>query len=190
MEPPDSAAVEAMWEVYYPRLKKLVARQVAAIRRPMVSDSEIALSAFHSFVKRAREGQFDGLANEEELWVLLKQFAKFKANDHRKRAMAEKRRADRLAVGQADAAALDDNNVPRGVDAQGKNASPSLDIEVSDLFAGLMQKLPDDLHRDAVLLKLQGATTATIAECCQISLRSAQRLVKKIEAEWRAALAE
>ena len=88
MEPPDSAAVEAMWEAYYPTLKKIVARRVAAIRSPLVNESEIALSAFHSSVRRAREGKFDAVADEEELWILLKQFAKFKANDHLKRFMA------------------------------------------------------------------------------------------------------
>jgi hypothetical protein len=190
MEPPDSAAVEAMWEAYYPKLKKIVARKVSAIRSPLISESEIAGSAFRDFVQRAQEGKFDAVANEEELWRLLKQFAKFKANDHLKRFMAIKRSMDRKAIRQGDAEGRHGDNGPIGVDAHGVMNSPSHDIEVSDLFEDLMAKLPDDLHRDAVLLKLQGGTTATISECCGISLRRAQKLVKKIEERWTAALAE
>ncbi|MEZ6150083.1 MAG: hypothetical protein R3C09_08160, partial [Pirellulaceae bacterium] len=93
-------------------------------------------------------------------------------------------------LGQGDAAGRHGDNGPIGVDAHGVMNSPSHDIEVSDLFEDLMAKLPDDLHCDAVLLKLQGGTTATISECCGISLRRAQKLVKKIEERWTAALAE
>lgn len=188
MAAPDPEVIEAMWNAYYPRLKALIARKVAGIRRPLISDSEVALSAFNSLIQRMREGKFSAIADEESLWRLLKQFAKYKANDHIKYAMAEKRRIDREAIGQADAAAGNDDNLPRGVDAASCMNSPSLDIEVAELLEQLMHRLPDELHRDVLLLKLQGATTANIAECCQITLKRAQRLLRSIEVAWSDAL--
>lgn len=153
----------------------------------MASDSEIALSAFHSFVQRARAGQFPDLADQDAMWRLLKTIAIRKANDTRKQLRAKKRGGDQTILGQTDLVSGDDRYA--GIDTAIANVEPpSLDAEVSDLFNSLMAKLPDDRHRDAVLLKLQGAPVVTIANCLETSTRTVQRLLKQIEQRWQAEL--
>jgi hypothetical protein len=180
----DEDAIEALWETYYPRLKALVARKVAGLR-PLISESEVALSAFHKFVQKGREGEFDLQADGNRLWGLLRQFTIFKANDHLKNAFAEKNRMNREAIGQHNANPTDSDGVPRGVDAAMVNNSPSTDIEIADMFENMMGSLSSDMQRDVVLLKLQGASTAAIAEMCQISLRQTQKMLKQIEDRWQ-----
>jgi len=183
----DQAFVEELWAQYYAKLKSAVAGRVNGIRRPVASESEIALSAFHSFVQRAQAGQFPDLADHDALWRLLKTIAIRKANDTRKRLRALKRGGNQAIYGQSDLA-QDDQRLT-GVDAAAASIdSPSLDAEVSDLFNSLMAKLPDDRHRDVILLKLQGAPVATIAECLETSTRTVHRLLKQIEEEWQGEL--
>ncbi|HBJ34406.1 MAG TPA: hypothetical protein DDZ51_06505, partial [Planctomycetaceae bacterium] len=156
----DQTFVEELWKQYYTKLKMAVAGRVNGIRRPVANESEIALSAFHSFVQRAQAGQFPDLADHDALWRLLKTIAIRKANDTRKKLRALKRGGNQVIYGQSDLA-QDDQRLT-GVDAAAATVdSPSLDAEVSDLFNSLMAKLPDDRHRDAILLKLQGAPVAT-----------------------------
>lgn len=183
----DQAFIEELWNQYYSRLKIAVAGRVSAIRRPVANESEIALSAFHSFVQQARAGQFPDLVDQDSMWKLLKTIAIRKANDLRKQLRAKKRGGDLNILGQADLSTDDDR------DAGIKNAishvdPPSLDVEVADLFSSLMAKLPDDRHRDAVLLKLQGAPVVVIADCLETSTRTVQRLLKQIERNWQAEL--
>lgn len=180
----DEAFVEELWNQYYVKLKVAVASRVSAIRRPVANESEIALSAFHSFVQRARAGQFPDLVDEDAMWRLLKTIAIRKANDMRKHLSAQKRGGDRVIYGQSDLSTDDDR--PAGIETAISDVDPpSLDVEVSDLFNSLMANLPDDRHRDAVLLKLQGAPVVTIAECLETTTRTVQRLLRDIEIRWR-----
>jgi DNA-directed RNA polymerase specialized sigma24 family protein len=183
----DEDFIEELWNQYYGRLKKAVASRVHSIRRPVADDSEVALSAFQSFVQRARAGQFPDLIDEDTMWRLLRTIAIRKANDLRKQLRAKKRGGDRTILGQADLESDGERNF--GLDRIVTNLDPpSLDVEVSDLFNSLMAKLPDDRHRDAVLLKLQGAPVVVIAECLETSTRTVQRLLRQIEQQWQAEL--
>ncbi len=185
----DQAFVEELWKQYYAKLKMAVAGRVNGIRRPVANESEIALSAFHSFVQRAQAGQFPDLADHDALWRLLKTIAIRKANDTRKRLRAVKRGGNQAIYGQSDLA-QDDQRLT-GVDAAAATVdSPSLDAEVSDLFNSLLSKLPDDRHRDVILLKLQGAPVATIAEHLETSTRTVHRLLKQIEEDWQGELSK
>jgi len=183
----DADYVQQLWEQFYPRLRTSISDRVRAIRRPVASDSEIALSAFHSFVQRAREGQFPKLADQDQVWLLLRTIAIRKANDHRKSLRAKKRGGEHRVYGQADMAGESDPG--SGVDAAvGSQPAPSLDVEVAELFNSMRDNLPDDRHRDVLLLKLQGASITEIAKCLATSTRTVQRLLRKIEEDWRAEL--
>lgn len=180
----DEAFVEQLWNQYYAKLKIAVAGRVNAIRRPVANESEIALSAFHSFVQRARAGQFPDLDDHDAMWRLLKTIAIRKANDMCKHLKAKKRGGGHAIFGQADLTT--DNHRAVGIETAISDVDPPwLDAEISDLFNALMANLPDDRHRDVVLLKLQGAPVVTIAECLGTSSRSVQRLLKQIEIRWQ-----
>ena len=159
--------------------------RVRGIRRPVASESEVALSAMNSFINRARDGQFENLADEQELWRLLKTIAIRKTNDLRKNLRAQKRGGNQAVYNQADLS--DDSTAPlAGVDAATDNSGcPTLETELSELFNLLLEKLPDERHRDVILLKLQGASVAMIAEHLGTTTRTVQRMIKKIEEDWQ-----
>ncbi len=179
-----------LWDAFYQRLRLTVRDRVRSIRRPVASESEVALSAMNSFLNRARDGQFQNLADEDELWRLLKTIAIRKTNDLRKNLRALKRGGERAVYNQADLS--DDSSTPSaGIDAvAGVDESPTLDTEISDLFNTLLAKLPDDRHRDLILLKLQGASIAMIAEHLATTTRTVQRMIKKIEDDWQTGFLE
>lgn len=185
----DPKYVEQLWDAFYPRIKLAIAGRVKSMRRPVANESEIALSAFNSFVQGIQQGRFPDLSGDDEKWRLLKTIAIRKVNDARKNFRAQKRGGDQLIVGQADGCS--ESNPVAGVDsAPAQQSSPSLDTEAADLLNALLARLPDDRHRDALLLKLQGASVATIAECLDTTTRTIQRMLKKIERDWRAELFE
>lgn len=179
---------QALWDAFYSRLCSAVRPRVRDIRRPVASESEVALSAFNSFLQRAKDGQFPDLANQDELWRLLKTIAIRKANNLRKNLRAQKRGGDHVVFNQADLAG-DSETRQAGIEAaRGNGETPSFELEISDLFNSLLEKLPDDRHRDVILLKLQGAPVSLIAEHLSTTTRTVQRLLKKIEEDWQNAL--
>lgn len=180
--------VEELWDDFYPRLRALVAGRVRSIKRSVASESEIAISAFNSFVLGAQEGRFPTLTNRDEMWCLVRTIAIRKANDARKRLRAQKRGGAVAIIGQAD---VDASRGAQGVDAiYDTTESPSAALEISEFLNGILEQLPDHRHRDVILLKLQGASVVAIAECIGTTTRTVQRMLKRIEAAWQAALDE
>lgn len=179
-------AAEKLWGAFYQRLRLAVRERVRNIRRPVASESEVALSAMNSFLARARDGQFGDLASELELWKLLKTIAIRKTNDMRKNLRAQKRGGEQAIYNQADLDEDQDSAANAGIHtALSEDLAPDLVVELSDLFSQLLNQLPDDRHRDVILLKLQGASVAMIAEQLQTTTRTVQRMVRKIETDWQ-----
>jgi hypothetical protein len=185
----DPAFIEQLWDAFYPRMKLAVLSRVRSIQRPVADGSGIALSAFHSFIQHARNGKFPNLVDQDEMWRLVKQIAIRKTSDVRKNLLAQKRGGGAIVYGQSDFS--DDSGHLQGINlASDKHGEPSEPVEVADLLNALLQRLPDDRHRDVILLKLQGASVVTIAECLGTTTRTIQRILKKIERSWHSVLFE
>lgn len=185
----DPAFIEQLWDAFYPRMKLAVLSRVRSIQRPVADESGIALSAFHSFIQHARNGKFPNLVDHDEMWRLVKRIAIRKTSDVRKNLLAQKRGGGAIVFGQSDFS--DDSGHLQGINlASDKQGEPSEPVEVADLLNAMLQRLPDDRHRDVILLKLQGASVVTIAECLGTTTRTIQRILKKIEQSWHAVLLE
>lgn len=185
----DPAFVEQLWDAFYPRMKLAVLSRVRSIQRPVADESGIALSAFHSFIQHARNGKFPNLVDQDEMWRLVKRIAIRKTSDVRKNLLAQKRGGGAIVVGQSDFS--DESGQLQGIDlASDPHGDPSESAEVADLLNTMLQRLPDDKHRDVILLKLQGASVVTIAECLGTTTRTIQRILKKIEQSWQSVLLE
>ena len=185
----DPAFIEQLWDAFYPRMKLAVLSRVRSIQRPVADESGIALSAFHSFIQHARNGKFPNLVDQDEMWRLVKRIAIRKTSDVRKNLLAQKRGGGAVVLGQSDFS--DDSDLLQGINlASDKHGEPSEPLEVADLLNAMLQRLPDDRHRDVILLKLQGASVVTIAECLGTTTRTIQRILKKIEQNWHSVLLE
>jgi hypothetical protein len=185
----DPVFIEQLWDAFYPRMKLAVLSRVRSIQRPVADESGIALSAFHSFIQHARNGKFPNLVDQDEMWRLVKRIAIRKTSDVRKNLLAQKRGGGAIVVGQSDFS--DESGQLQGIDlASDPHGDPSESVEVADLLNKMLQRLPDDKHRDVILLKLQGASVVTIAECLGTTTRTIQRILKKIEQSWQSVLLE
>src|SRR5262245_37782756 len=68
----DSTAFDELWRLYFGRLVAVARRRLQNQRRLAGADEEdIALSAFKSFHRRARRGDFPRLEDRDDLWVQL-----------------------------------------------------------------------------------------------------------------------
>ena len=185
----DPAFIEQLWDAFYPRMKLAVLSRVRSIQRPVADESGIALRAFQSFIQHARNGKFPNLVDQDEMWRLVKRIAIRKTSDVRKNLLAQKRGGGAVVLGQSDFS--DDSELLQGINlASDKHGEPSEPVEVADLLNAMLQRLPDDRHRDVILLKLQGASVVTIAECLGTTTRTIQRILKKIEQNWHSVLLE
>jgi DNA-directed RNA polymerase specialized sigma24 family protein len=153
------------------------------MRKAEFNESDVALSALNSFIDRAKKGSFQQVTNDFGLWKLLKTIAVRKVNDGRKRLYAAKRGGlKHVTTGQSDG--LPDGR-GRGIEvAPALTRRPDSDLEMSDLFNALLNELSSDRERDVVLLRLQGASFATIAEALQVSTKTVQRILRGIESKW------
>jgi len=103
--------------------------------------------------------------------------------------LAQKRGGGAIVFGQSDFS--DDSGLSQGIhSASDRHGEPSEPVEVADLLNTMLQRLPDARHQDVILLKLQGASVVTIAECLGTTTRTIQRILKKIEQSWQSVLLE
>ncbi len=178
--------IQELWDKFYPRLRISIAERVRRMQRPVASHSEIALSAFHSLIRRAKQGEFPDLSDESGFWSLLRTIAVRKANDAQKNLWAQKRGGSQPTLGQSDSQTDD------GKDAIGQAAddgrSELTQVELAEVFNSILDKMPNDRYRDVILLKLQGADTQTIADCLGTTQRTVQRLLKNIKQDWEQGL--
>ena len=66
----ESAATE-LWKHFYVRLIGLARQKLRASPKRVVDEEDVVLSAFETFFRRAKEGQFPELADRDDLWQVL-----------------------------------------------------------------------------------------------------------------------
>src|SRR5262245_45042826 len=110
----DPVAARPLWERYFGRLVRLAHGKLQRARHAGDADGEdVALSAFDSFCRAARDGRFPKLDDRDDLWRLLVALTAHKASDEVRRARSRKRgggavRAEAdLGDGAGDDAGLD-----------------------------------------------------------------------------------
>lgn len=173
--------VQMLWDKFYIPLKQSISARVKKIRRPVANDSEIALSAFNSLIQGAREGRFPDLNEESGLWKLLRVIALRKANDAQKRLWAEKRGGMVGPIGQHHA----ELGEPAAINTVPATApGPDANLRAEELIATLLESLPNEKHRNVILLKLSGADNIEIAENLNTTTRSVQRTLQTAREHW------
>ncbi|MEM0924976.1 MAG: ECF-type sigma factor [Planctomycetota bacterium] len=176
-----------LWREFYPKLKRAIAYRVRDVRLPVTDESEIAASAINSFITGVKQGRLPQTQDNNSLWKLLKTIAIRKANDHRKRHKAQKRGGGKNILNQRAGILRDDQQIDPIHASPDHRADPERDEDVSDLFNHLLAQIEDVRVRDVVLLRLQDAPLALIADSLSISTRTVRRMLESIEDQWTAA---
>jgi DNA-directed RNA polymerase specialized sigma24 family protein len=176
----DQAAIQKLWERYFPRLVGLVRKRLMGAPRAADDEEDVALSAFNSFFRRAQEGRFPKLTDRDDLWELLMLIATRKASNLAKH---ERRRpaihASILPGGDGSSQSL--NPFP---DLISREPDPESAACVAEEYKRLLGLLPDDSSRKVAGWKLEGYTNAEIAAKLERAVVTVEWKLRGIREIW------
>ena len=183
-----SAAFNELWNRYFLRLVALARRRLQHERRLAGGDEEdIALSAFKSFHRRVRRGDFPHLDDRDDLWVQLVTLTRQKVIDLERREGALKRDFRRL-LSEADlvGSQADDGGNGFGMFA-GPEPDPAFSAMMTEECRRLLDCLNDPTLRQIALAKMGMYTNQEIAARSGKSLSWVNRKLDLIRNIWEAA---
>ena len=178
----DSAALQALWERYFPPLIELVRGKLRRAPRAAADEEDVALSAFDSFYRRAAQGTFPQLSDRQDLWCVLVLVASRKACDlveHEQRQIRDWRRVER--GGEAD----DSPAASPLARLISREPDPAFAAEVADNCRRLLAALPDDELRALAVMKLEGHTNDEIAGRIGKAPATVERRLRRIRRCWQ-----
>ena len=182
----DERAAERVWGLYFEKLVRLAARRLRGLSKRDRDEEDVALSAFHSFYKRASDGRFARLENRDDLWRLLVTITARKSSSFIKRQVAAKRGGGKTR-GESVFHAGADSPHPMGIEEiAAEEPSPEFAEGVLSTCSELLNGLDDPLRKIAVL-KIEGYTNVEIAKELGIATRSVTRKISLIRQKWEEA---
>lgn len=195
----DVSAAQKLWEAYFQRMVNLARQRLEGVPKAAADEEDVALSAFRSFCIGAREGRFSQLVDSDNLWPLLmaitsnKSVDLIRAQNRRKRGGTgrpndsegsdQQHCADRPGI---PAHKQVSDPVPLS-DLISREPTPEFAAELSDNLQRLLQLLDEtgDLDlRQIALLKMEGHSSAEIAQQLACATRSVERKMHVITRLW------
>ena len=180
----DEVAFQNLWKRYFRRLVGLARKRLQGRPRHAADEEDVALSAFDSFFRRAREGRFPKLLDRNDLWQLLVLIAGRKASNlakherRQKRGGGEVRHASALPGGDGSAGG------PLFADLIGREPEPAVAAQVVEDYERLLDGLGDDELRSVAVWKLEGYTNEEIAAKLSRAPATIERKLRLIRDAW------
>ena len=180
----DQSAAQRLWDRYFRQLAALAGKRLQNVRVP--SDGEdVALSAMHSLWEGVNAGRFADLSDRDSLLKLLVAITVRKVN-HAIRDEFRQKRGGGKVVGESILLH------PSKRESGARGLEVVLDGEPTPEFAAQMEEemqrlfdaLPDEELRQIAAWKLQGLTSAEIAERIGKALATVERRLKLIRSFW------
>jgi len=169
----DGAAAQELWELYIGRLIGLANAKLGSLPRHLADPEEVALSAFASFARRARLGQFPRLNDDHDLWCVLLTITNRKTSNLITYLRAGKRDIRR---NRADLAELDQ--------VLSSGPGPDAVAEIADGCQRLLEMLKDETLRNVAIWKMEGCNNDEIARKLGRSDEAVRRKLKAIRDIW------
>lgn len=170
-------AAEALWKHYWDRLRAVSKRELAGLRSRMVDDEDVAITAFHSFVRRVRKGEYPDVATRDDAWRLLVVIAVRKALN----CIRDENRARRNPRQHEDGARASAGE-SEAVDA---SIQPDVGVMIADSVEHLLSVLDSDELREIAMAKLAGYRNQEIAAALGRSVATVERRLNLIRVRWQ-----
>ncbi len=153
--------------------------------RRMLDEEDVAQSALHSFFRGVKGRRFPRLDDRDDLWQVLLMIADRKATSAKRQHFSQKRGAGRVRGESAMQALPGREEGPQNMDwLVGREPTPEFACEMAELFENRLTQLGDPQLRRIALWKMEGYTTAEIADRLGRAPRSVERMLQLIRAIW------
>jgi DNA-directed RNA polymerase specialized sigma24 family protein len=182
LERGDADAAQRLWEVYYGRMVDLARLKLQGTARRAADEEDVALSAFKSFCRGAREGRFPQVQDGDNLWPLLMALTAHKAIDllrHERRVKRGGPGVSRMAIG-VETTAIE----PDWSRVIGREPSPEFALQIAEECQRLLDSLSDSILRAIAVWKMEGYTTEEIAAKLGCVPRTVERKLRMIRKLW------
>ena len=181
----DQAALEQLWKGYFPRLVGLARQRLRGAAPRAADEEDVALSAFASFCRGARQGRFPRLSDRDNLWPLLVLITARKAIDLVQREGRQKRGGGAVRGESALVGPTGGSSRGGGLDqVLGREPTPAFAAQVADECRRLFDRLDDADLRAVALRKLEGFTNAEIAAELGCVVGTVERKLRVIRTLW------
>ena len=179
----EDSALRYLWERYCERLVRLAQKKLPPARRRVADEEDVALSAFHSLCRGAREERFSNLHNRDNLWSLLTFITVQKVADRIAHDLAQKRGGGKVR-GHSALAAAESSASARFDAVLAKGPSPATLAIWSEEYERLLKSLGDDVLCEIAQLRVEGFTLDEIAVKMNRAKRTIARKLELIRKIW------
>jgi DNA-directed RNA polymerase specialized sigma24 family protein len=177
----DPAAVQPLWERYFPRLVALARLKLRNTPRQAADEEDVALSAFDSFCRNAEQGRFPRLLDRDSLWQLLVVITIRKAA-HLLRDQARQKRGGGIALVSGGPGDPDEGPVLEQV--LSKEPSPEMAAQMAEECQRLLRVLGDHILETVAVARMEGCSVEEIATRLDCAPRSVKRKLQLIRKLW------
>jgi DNA-directed RNA polymerase specialized sigma24 family protein len=181
----DATAAQALFERYFEPMVRLARARRKGKPGRDADEEDVALSAFDSFCRGAKDGKFPQLTDRDQLWRLLVVITSRKAADQLEHGRRVKRGGGAVRGESAFAeggSAADERGIER---VAGAAPTPDFAILMADEFDRLLGLLPDDTLRAVALWRMEGFSNEQIAAKLGCVVRTVERKVRLIHTLWQ-----
>lgn len=179
----DCQAVQKLWTRYFAQLVRTARAKLGGIPRRVADEEDVALSAFASFCRAAKEGRFPQLGDREGLWQLLICLTARKAVVRKRYELRQKRGGGRVR-GESELFGDSWANDPGLAQVIGEMPTPDFAVMVAEQCQNLLAQLDDQL-RVVALAKMQEYTNEEIAQRLDCSVSTVERSLRLIRKIWQ-----
>lgn len=183
----ESEALQVLWERYFVRLQDVARKQLGSLPRRSFDEEDVALSVLECLCRGAADGRFTSVKGSTELWKLLVTITKQKSIDRIRREMTLRRGGGRT---QDETQRQDNEPFWRIEEVLESGPTPAELVEMEEQNRHLLSILRDGSLRRVAVSRLDGYTTAEIAERLGVTVRSVERKLRLIRETWQLELSQ
>ena len=178
----DADAMQVIWNRFFESLVSYANRRLDGHPQLKGTGEDIAASVFESLWRGCREGRFQQVSTQSELWWTLLKMAKRKCISHTRRESAEKRGGNSPPVSLNNS---DDNEQGLYRQLVSETPDPAYLVMITDEAKHCLSLLHDETRRRIAALSLEGHSTAEIAKAMDLSESTVRRKLDIVQEIWR-----
>jgi DNA-directed RNA polymerase specialized sigma24 family protein len=175
-------ATRHLWEAYFAQLVRRAQALLGSWTGASAGPEDVAISAFHSFVRAVEQGRFPRLEDRQDLWQVLLVLTARKAGKLRRSERAQRRGGGRV-VSFSELEGAAEGAVPGFACGE---PDPAETAALAETLTRVLDGLGSDELRQVALLRLEGHSNAEIAQRLGRHEGTVERKLRAIRDIWEA----